>query len=120
MSARSRETYGVNFLKFPNVPKRKGSPDDRGRVVRFPAAAPDASRSKRWNLWRLGPGVVTGSANLDPSAVVTATVAGAAFAHSLFWVVILIVPFLLAIFSVTGRIGGETGQGLLDLVRAHY
>jgi len=52
--------------------------------------------------------------------VVTATIAGAAFSHSLLWVVILVVPFLLAIFSVTSRIGVETGLGLLDLVREHY
>jgi len=109
----------VNFPKFPST-NRKGSAEDRGRVVRFPATTQPASQPKTWNVWRLGPGVVTGSANLDPSAVVTATIAGAAFAHSLFWIVILIVPFLLAIFSVTGRIGAETGKGLLDLVREHY
>src|SRR5690348_10339011 len=120
MNAKSRETYGVNFPKFPNAPLRKGSPDDRGKVVRFPPIEGEARPKKSWNVWRLGPGVVTGSANLDPSAVVTATIAGAAFAHSLFWVVFLIVPFLLAIFSVTSRIGVQTGQGLLDLVRDQY
>ena len=110
----------MNFPKFPSTANRKGSAKDRGRVVRFPATPQPESQPAGWNVWRLGPGVVTGSANLDPSAVVTATIAGAAFAHSLFWIVILIVPFLLAIFSVTGRIGVETGKGLLDLVREHY
>lgn len=109
----------MNFPKFPSHAKRKGSAEDRGRVVKFPASTP-LPKPSSWNVWRLGPGVVTGSANLDPSAVVTATIAGAAFAHSLFWIVILIVPFLLAIFSVTSRIGVETGKGLLDLVREHY
>ena len=89
-------------------------------MVKFPAASQDPGAKTGWNLWRLGPGVVTGAANLDPSAVVTATIAGAAFSHSLLWVVILVVPFLLAIFSVTSRIGVETGLGLLDLVREHY
>ncbi len=69
---------------------------------------------------RLGPGMVTGAADLDPSAVVTATVAGAAFSGSLLWVVVLCVPFLLTIFSVASRIGIETRQGLLDLVRVNY
>ena len=108
----------MNFPKSPDPAKRKGSVEDRGRVVKFPAT--ETVPKQKWNLWRTGPGIVTGSANLDPSAVVTATIAGAAFAHSLFWVVMLIVPFLLAIFSVTSRIGVETGQGLLDLVREHY
>ena len=111
----------MNSPKFPEKKnRRRGSPADRGRVVKFPAAAAEAPVKREWSLWRLGPGVVTGSANLDPSAVVTATIAGAAFAHSLLWVVILVVPFLLAIFSVTSRIGTETGLGLLDLVREHY
>ena len=88
--------------------------------MRFPVAAEEPVQKKRWSVWRFGPGIVTGSANLDPSAVVTATIAGAAFAHSLLWVVIVAVPFLLAIFSVTSRIGVETGLGLLDLVRDHY
>ena len=88
--------------------------------MRFPAGANRAEKPQRWSLKRVGPGIVTGSANLDPSAIVTATIAGAAFAQSLMWVVLLIVPFLLAIFSVTSRIGVETGQGLLDLVRENY
>ncbi|MBV9073248.1 MAG: divalent metal cation transporter [Acidobacteria bacterium] len=113
-------TCKVNFPKFPETRNRKGSPADRGRVVKFPEAAAQARPKPSWSLSRVGPGIVTGAANLDPSAVVTATIAGAAFAHSLFWVVVLVVPFLLAIFSVTSRIGVQTGQGLLDLVRENY
>jgi len=111
----------VNFPRFPERKnRRRGSPADRGRVVKFPVATAEGAPSTRFALWRLGPGLVTGSANLDPSAIVTATIAGAAFSHSLLWVVILVIPFLLAIFSVTSRIGVETGLGLLDLVREHY
>ena len=121
MNARSKETCAVNFPKFPNTPPRKGSAQDRGKLVKFPAASGEAAPTGGWRgIWRLGPGVVTGAANLDPSAVVTATIAGAAFAHSLLWVVFLVVPFLLAVFSVTSRIGTETSKGLLDLVREHY
>jgi Mn2+/Fe2+ NRAMP family transporter len=69
---------------------------------------------------RLGPGIVTGASDLDPSAVATATVTGAAFSFSMLWLVALCVPFLLAIFSVTGRVGRETRKGLLDLLREHY
>ncbi|MBV8205336.1 MAG: divalent metal cation transporter [Acidobacteria bacterium] len=106
-----------------NSPKsRKGTAADRGTVLRFPAPAPPPLEGA--SLWRrliaLGPGVVTGAANLDPSAIVTATVVGAAFGHSLLWVVLLCVPFLLTIFSVTARIGVETRQGLLDIVRSNY
>jgi Mn2+/Fe2+ NRAMP family transporter len=64
--------------------------------------------------------MVTGAANADPSLVLTATVAGAAFHYSLLWVVVLCVPFLLTIFAVSGRIGHETHRGLVDLLREHH
>jgi Mn2+/Fe2+ NRAMP family transporter len=88
-------------------------------VVRFPGPS-DSSNSPGSSLARIAPGIVTGASNLDPSAVVTATVAGAAFSFQLLWLVVLCVPFLLAIFSVTARIGVETRRGLLDLVRENY
>lgn len=106
---------------------RRGTAADRGTVIRWPApaaAAPSDSQAApyRWlqSLRRLGPGIVTGAADVDPSLVVTATVAGAAYHYSLLWVVILCIPFLVAIFAVTGRIGYETRQGLVDLLREHY
>ena len=71
-------------------------------------------------MGRLGPGLVTGAANVDPSLVVTATVVGAAFGYSLLWVVVLCVPFLLAVFQVSARLGFETRKGLVDLLREHY
>ena len=104
--------------------RRRGSPEDRGRgrVIRFPAAPPPAPQQHGWlwKLWHVGPGLVTGASDLDPSAVITATVVGAAYQLSLLWVVILCVPFLLALFSVTARIGVETRKGVLDLAREHY
>jgi Mn2+/Fe2+ NRAMP family transporter len=111
----------VNFLRFNNQ-KRSGSPEDRGKVLNFPlsTAAAGAERPKASLMQRLGPGLVTGCSDVDPSCVITATVAGAAFGHSLLWVVVLCFPFLLAIFSVTGRIGIQTSKGLLELVREQY
>lgn len=100
---------------------RKGTAADRGRVLRFQPAAPRQANPSVWGqILAIGPGVVTGAADLDPSAVISATVVGATFGHSLLWVVILCIPFLLTIFSVTARIGVETRQGLLDLVRRNY
>lgn len=105
--------------------RRRGSAEDRGRgrVLHFPVS-PVAARLQDsgwfWKLWHVGPGLVTGASDLDPSAVITATVIGAAYQYSLLWVVILCVPFLLALFSVTGRIGIETRKGVLELVREHY
>jgi Mn2+/Fe2+ NRAMP family transporter len=68
-------------------------------------------------LW---PGIVTGAADVDPALVLTATVAGAAWGLSLLWVVPLCIPFLITIFAVSARIGHQTQQGLVDLLRQHY
>lgn len=69
---------------------------------------------------RVLPGVIAGAADLDPAAVLTATVAGASFGYSLGWVVILCVPVLFTVFSVSSRIGRQTGKGLIELVREHH
>jgi Mn2+/Fe2+ NRAMP family transporter len=69
---------------------------------------------------RLLPGIISGAADLDPAAVLTATVAGASFGYSLGWVVLLCIPVLHTVFSVASRIGQETGKGLIDLIRQHY
>lgn len=71
-------------------------------------------------LRRLLPGIIAGAADLDPAAVLTATVAGAGFGYSLGWVVLLCMPVLYSVFAVSSRIGHETRQGLVELVRAHY
>ncbi len=66
------------------------------------------------------PGIIAGAADLDPAAVLTATVAGASFGYSLGWVVLLCVPVLFSVFAVSSRIGQETKKGLVELVRDHY
>ena len=63
---------------------------------------------------------MTGAADVDPSLVIAATVAGAAFGYSLLWVVLLCIPFLIAVFSVSGRLGWETRRGLVHLLRVTY
>jgi Mn2+/Fe2+ NRAMP family transporter len=71
-------------------------------------------------LRSVGPGLLTGIANIDPSVVITATVVGAAFHFALLWVIVLCIPFLLTLFAVSARIGYEARKGLVDLLREHY
>lgn len=66
------------------------------------------------------PGVVAGAADLDPAAVLTATVAGAAFGYSVGWVVLLAIPVLWAVFSVSARLGHHSNCGLVELIRRNY
>jgi Mn2+/Fe2+ NRAMP family transporter len=99
---------------------RRGTAEDRGKVVRFPLQERTRKLGFWANLRRLVPGIVTGAANVDPSLVITATVAGAAFGFGLLWVVVLCVPFLEAIFGASARLGYETRKGLVDLLRENY
>ena len=99
---------------------RKGTPADRGKLLRWPGPPRYSGPPRRgWTttLRRLGPGFVTGASDVDPSLVIAATVAGAAYGYSLLWVVLLCIPFLIAVFAVTGRIGWETRAGLVELLR---
>ena len=69
---------------------------------------------------KLTPGIVAGAADLDPAAVLTATVAGASFGYSIGWVVLLAIPVLWAVLSVSARIGHNSNRGLVELIRRNY
>ena len=70
-------------------------------------------------LRRVGPGVVTGAADDDPSGIATYTQAGAQFGTGLLWSVFLSLPFMIAIQLVSARIGRVTGKGLAANLREH-
>lgn len=60
----------------------------------------------------LGPGLVTGAADDDPSGIATYSQGGAQFGFALGWTMFLTAPFMIAIQMVSARIGAVTGQGL--------
>ena len=63
-------------------------------------------------LKRLGPGLITGAADDDPSGIATYSQAGAQFGYGLLWTVFLTLPFMIAIQLVSAQIGRVTGKGL--------
>jgi len=63
---------------------------------------------------------VAGAADLDPAAVLTATVVGASFGYSIGWVVLLAIPVVWAVFSVSARIGHNSNRGMVELIRRSY
>jgi NRAMP (natural resistance-associated macrophage protein)-like metal ion transporter len=72
-------------------------------------------------LWRrLGPGLVTGAADDDPSGIATYAQAGAQFGFSLGWTLLLSYPLMVAIQAISARIGRTTGKGIAANLRAHY
>ena len=70
-------------------------------------------------LRHVGPGVVTGAADDDPSGIATYTQAGAQFGTGLLWAVFLSLPFMIAIQLVSARIGRVTGKGVAANLREH-
>ena len=76
-------------------------------------ARPKPSKRSVWRVLRLlGPGLVTGAADDDPSGIATYSQAGAQFGYGLLWTVFLTTPFMIAIQLVSAEIGRVTGKGL--------
>ena len=63
-------------------------------------------------LRNLGPGLITGAADDDPSGIATYSQAGAQFGLNMLWTVVLTYPLMVAIQSISARIGRVTGHGL--------
>jgi NRAMP (natural resistance-associated macrophage protein)-like metal ion transporter len=63
-------------------------------------------------LQTLGPGLVTGAADDDPSGITTYSQGGAQFGYALCWTMFLTTPFMIAIQLASARIGAVTGRGL--------
>jgi len=66
----------------------------------------------RIDLKSVGPGIITGAADDDPSGIATYAQAGAQFGYALLWTVWLTLPFMIAIQLVSARIGRVTGKGI--------
>ena len=68
----------------------------------------------------LGPGLITGAADDDPSGIATYSQAGAQFGFNMLWTLFLIYPFMVGIQLVSARIGRVTGKGLAANIRHRY
>jgi NRAMP (natural resistance-associated macrophage protein)-like metal ion transporter len=77
--------------------------------------------TKLLNSWKkLGPGLVTGASDDDPSGIATYSQAGAAFGLSTLWTSIVAFPLMASIQQMCARIGLVTSQGLTGIIKEHY
>lgn len=76
--------------------------------------------SPRELLGKLGPGLVTGASDDDPSGIATYSQAGAQFGYGLLWTMLLSYPLMAAIQEICARIGRVTGSGLAANLRKSY
>ena len=77
------------------------------------------TQSVSW-LRRLGPGLVTGASDDDPSGIATYSKAGAEFQFGLLWTILFTLPLMAAIQEICARLGRITGRGLAGNLRQHY
>src|SRR5580658_8613871 len=75
--------------------------------------------AKTWLQW-LGPGLITGASDDDPSGIATYSQAGAAYGFGLLWTMLFSYPLMVAIQEISGRIGRVTGHGVAGNVCRNY
>lgn len=68
----------------------------------------------------LGPGLITGASDDDPSGIATYSQAGAQFGYGLTWAMLFVYPLMAAVQMISARIGRTTGHGIAGALRRHY
>ena len=79
-------------------------------------------KSLTYGQWfkKLGPGLITGAADDDPSGIATYSQAGAQFGLNMLWTVVFTYPLMAGIQMISARIGRVSGHGLASNIRQHY
>src|SRR5713226_4594852 len=81
-------------------------------------APPPRGRRRIWQ-W-LGPGLITGASDDDPSGIATYSQVGAQFGYGMTWVMLFSFPLMAAIQEICARIGRVTGEGIAGNLRRYY
>lgn len=72
-------------------------------------------------FWRkLGPGLITGASDDEPSAIATYSIAGARFGYKMLWVAVFALPLMIAIQEMSARIGRVSNRGLAGNMKKYY
>jgi len=92
-----------------------------GRIERLNSEnADEAERAHVPLIKKLGPGLITGAADDDPSGIATYSQAGAQYGYGLLWSVLFTTPLMIGIQVVSARIGRVTGHGLAANIRERF
>jgi NRAMP (natural resistance-associated macrophage protein)-like metal ion transporter len=111
-------TMGALSDKNEMSGSRHTGPPARPKEPPIPTKAP--ARWIRLLLKSLGPGIITGAADDDPSGIATYSVAGAQLGTKLLWTSLLTWPMMAAVQMMCARIGKVTGQGLAGNFRQRF
>src|SRR5438477_11153933 len=94
--------------------------NDTTALVQKPAAPQPRRNPLLRFLAILGPGLVTGAADDDPSGIATYSQVGAQFGYAVGWTMLFSYPLMTAIQGISAGIGAVTGQGIAQKLRRHY
>jgi NRAMP (natural resistance-associated macrophage protein)-like metal ion transporter len=95
--------------------------EDRADLKTARTGKSDDPEPERFSLWRsIGPGLITGAADDDPSGIGTYSVTGAQFGPLLLWMVPVCIPLMIAVQEMCGRVGVVCGKGLAAVIKEHY
>jgi len=108
----------------PGTPAPPGTSVQPDTPAQPQPGSPAATRTRgarlRWLLGILGPGLVTGAADDDPSGIATYSQTGAQFGYGQLWTALWCLPLVTAVQEACGRIGNVTGQGLSRNIKNRY
>ncbi|MBU1039336.1 divalent metal cation transporter [Patescibacteria group bacterium] len=81
-----------------------------------------ADKSRTWRQWwnKIGPGIITGASDDDPSGILTYLQVGVVMGVRGLWLALLTLPLMSAVQEMCARLGLITGQGLLSLIKRRY
>src|SRR5450631_2262585 len=96
------------------------TPGPRGRPSEFDLMEENAGPGWRQYLRALGPGLVTGASDDDPSGIATYSQAGAQFGFATLWLTLFSYPFMCVIQEISARVGRVTGVGISANIRKAY
>ncbi|HVY33762.1 MAG TPA: divalent metal cation transporter, partial [Caulobacteraceae bacterium] len=89
--------------------------------VEAPLTSDEVKQPERPKLLEImGPGLITGASDDDPSGIATYSQAGAQYGYGLSWVLMFSLPLMCAIQEISARIGRVTGRGLAGNLSRHY
>jgi NRAMP (natural resistance-associated macrophage protein)-like metal ion transporter len=99
--------------------------ENADEIITVPLAAeslisPVVGPTKPYLLKILGPGLITGASDDDPSGIATYSQAGAQFGYGLVWTLSFTYPLMAAIQMISARIGRSTGHGIAGVLRKYY
>src|SRR5438128_1140946 len=118
---RRKDHHGQGFLR--TLPQRRAptaAMTAKEKQLAAVSAAAGKPAARLPLLKQLGPGLITGAADDDPSGIASYSQAGAQFGYGMLWSVFFTLPLMAGIQIVSARIGRVTGHGLAANIRDHF